>query len=122
MFFRQGFNTSFIIEAMKISTKLQKKCVKLLSNEIKALTSRRETKNGVMLEWLKRHAWKACSRQKRLPSSNLGHSAKPWIRQRIHGFFSWCKVLSWDVFLCLLVLEWRKIIVCFFYIDYIFIY
>ena len=31
--------------------------------------------NGVMLEWLKRHAWKACIRQKRIPSSNLGHSA-----------------------------------------------
>ena len=30
---------------------------------------------GVMLEWLKRHAWKACIRQKRIPSSNLGHSA-----------------------------------------------
>ena len=29
-----------------------------------------------MLEWLKRHAWKACIRQKRIPSSNLGHSAK----------------------------------------------
>ncbi|MDE6071579.1 MAG: hypothetical protein K2G53_03390, partial [Muribaculaceae bacterium] len=28
---------------------------------------------GVMLEWLKRHAWKACIRQKRIPSSNLGH-------------------------------------------------
>ena len=32
--------------------------------------------NGVMLEWLKRHAWKACIRQKRIPSSNLGHSAR----------------------------------------------
>ena len=31
---------------------------------------------GVVLEWLKRHAWKACIRQKRIPSSNLGHSAK----------------------------------------------
>ena len=29
-----------------------------------------------MLEWLKRHAWKACIRQKRIPSSNLGHSAQ----------------------------------------------
>ena len=36
------------------------------------------TKNyfGVVLEWLKRHAWKACIRQKRIPSSNLGHSAR----------------------------------------------
>ncbi len=33
-------------------------------------------KYGVMLEWLKRHAWKACIRQKRIPSSNLGHSAQ----------------------------------------------
>ena len=31
--------------------------------------------NGVMLEWLKRHAWKACNRQKRFGSSNLPHSA-----------------------------------------------
>ena len=30
---------------------------------------------GVMLEWLKRHAWKACNRQKRFASSNLAHSA-----------------------------------------------
>gem|GEM_PF-1104807 len=29
-----------------------------------------------MLEWLKRHAWKACIRQKRIASSNLAHSAK----------------------------------------------
>ena len=29
-----------------------------------------------MLEWLKRHAWKACIRQKRIPGSNPGHSAK----------------------------------------------
>lgn len=28
-----------------------------------------------MLEWLKRHAWKACKRQNRFPSSNLGRSA-----------------------------------------------
>ncbi len=30
---------------------------------------------GVVLEWLKRHAWKACIPQKGIPSSNLGHSA-----------------------------------------------
>ena len=29
-----------------------------------------------MLEWLKRHAWKACIRQKRIASSNLAHSAE----------------------------------------------
>ena len=29
-----------------------------------------------MLEWLKRHAWKACIRQKRIPGSNPGLSAK----------------------------------------------
>ena len=28
-----------------------------------------------MLEWLKRHAWKACKRQKRFPGSNPGLSA-----------------------------------------------
>ncbi len=37
---------------------------------------RKQTAKGVVLEWLKRHAWKACIRQKRIPSSNLGHSAK----------------------------------------------
>ena len=31
--------------------------------------------NGVMLEWLKRHAWKACIRQKRIGGSNPPHSA-----------------------------------------------
>ena len=31
---------------------------------------------GEMLEWLKRHAWKACIRQKRIPGSNPGLSAK----------------------------------------------
>ena len=30
---------------------------------------------GVMLEWLKRHAWKACIRQKRIGGSNPPHSA-----------------------------------------------
>ncbi len=30
---------------------------------------------GKMLEWLKRHAWKACIPQKGIPSSNLGLSA-----------------------------------------------
>ena len=37
---------------------------------------------GVMLEWLKRHAWKACIRQKRIPSSNLGRSAKQKSRKQ----------------------------------------
>ena len=31
---------------------------------------------GVMLEWLKRHAWKACIRQKRIGGSNPPPSAK----------------------------------------------
>ena len=31
---------------------------------------------GEMLEWLKRHAWKACIRQKRIPGSNPGLSAR----------------------------------------------
>ena len=35
----------------------------------------RKSGKGVMLEWLKRHAWKACKRQNRFPSSNLGRSA-----------------------------------------------
>ena len=33
-----------------------------------------------MLEWLKRHAWKACIRQKRIGGSNPALSAKQkWI-------------------------------------------
>ena len=34
-----------------------------------------QIKQGAMLEWLKRHAWKACIPQKGIPSSNLGRSA-----------------------------------------------
>ena len=34
------------------------------------------TIKGKMLEWLKRHAWKACSRLKRLTGSNPVLSAK----------------------------------------------
>ncbi len=49
-------------------------------NQNKFLTLHRKTAEicnyGVMLEWLKRHAWKACIPQKGIPSSNLGHSAK----------------------------------------------
>ncbi len=37
--------------------------------------------NGAVLEWLKRHAWKACNGQKPFPSSNLGRSAKDLIPQ-----------------------------------------
>ncbi len=35
-----------------------------------------ENKIGEMLEWLKRHAWKACVPQKGIASSNLALSAK----------------------------------------------
>ena len=34
-----------------------------------------ENTEGEMLEWLKRHAWKACIRQKCITSSNLVLSA-----------------------------------------------
>ena len=34
-----------------------------------------QKKHGVVLEWLKRHAWKACLRQKRNGGSNPPHSA-----------------------------------------------
>ena len=34
-----------------------------------------ETMFGEMLEWLKRHAWKACKRQKRFRGSNPRLSA-----------------------------------------------
>ena len=36
-----------------------------------------------MLEWLKRHAWKACKPLKGFPSSNLGLSAERIAAQRI---------------------------------------
>ena len=35
-----------------------------------------ENTEGEMLEWLKRHAWKACIRQKRITGSNPVLSAK----------------------------------------------
>ena len=35
-----------------------------------------ENTEGEMLEWLKRHAWKACIRQKRIRGSNPRLSAK----------------------------------------------
>ena len=35
-----------------------------------------ETSEGEMLEWLKRHAWKACIRQKRIRGSNPRLSAE----------------------------------------------
>ena len=37
---------------------------------------------GEMLEWLKRHAWKACIRQKRIRSSNLRLSANQKEKRR----------------------------------------
>ena len=37
--------------------------------------NRKPLQQGVVLEWLKRHAWKACIRQKRIGGSNPPHSA-----------------------------------------------
>ena len=37
---------------------------------------------GEMLEWLKRHAWKACIRQKCIAGSNPALSALLWKRQK----------------------------------------
>ncbi len=42
-----------------------------------------------MLEWLKRHAWKACIRQKRIGGSNPPYSAKKPLQVFCSGFF--CK-------------------------------
>ena len=50
-----------------------------MDNQKKIITFAVEIK-GAMLEWLKRHAWKACIRQKRIPSSNLGRSANNALR------------------------------------------
>ena len=43
-----------------------------------------ENSEGEMLEWLKRHAWKACIRQKRIRGSNPCLSAE---RQLLGCFF-----------------------------------
>ena len=46
-----------------------------------------ENTEGEMLEWLKRHAWKACIRQKRIGGSNPPHSAKKSRKQnRLRDF------------------------------------
>ena len=39
-----------------------------------------ENTEGEMLEWLKRHAWKACIRQKRITGSNPVLSAKKQLK------------------------------------------
>ena len=41
-----------------------------------------ENSEGEMLEWLKRHAWKACIRQKCIAGSNPALSALLWKRQK----------------------------------------
>ena len=41
-----------------------------------------------MLEWLKRHAWKACIRQKRIGGSNPPYSAKKPLQKTCNGFFA----------------------------------
>ena len=41
-----------------------------------------ENTEGEMLEWLKRHAWKACIRQKCIAGSNPALSALLWKRQK----------------------------------------
>ena len=46
------------------------------SNEKAFPIPERKIRQGAVLEWLKRHAWKACIPQKGIPSSNLGRSAK----------------------------------------------
>ncbi len=43
-------------------------------------------RKGVVLEWLKRHAWKACIRQKRIGGSNPPHSARSPKGMRTLGF------------------------------------
>ena len=43
---------------------------------------------GEMLEWLKRHAWKACIRQKRIGGSNPPYSAGKPLQKTCNGFFA----------------------------------
>ena len=52
---------------------MTKKCSKFAPRKSIA---RNRPYQGEMLEWLKRHAWKACNRLKRFPGSNPGLSAK----------------------------------------------
>ena len=54
-----------------------------------------KTKSGKMLEWLKRHAWKACKRPKRFTGSNPVLSAFKSKRKSDEGFlfsFIVCKL------------------------------
>ena len=48
-----------------------------------------KTEAGKMLEWLKRHAWKACKRLKRFTGSNpvLSANNKPQLMRVNCGFF-----------------------------------
>ena len=48
-----------------------------------------KTEAGKMLEWLKRHAWKACKRLKRFTGSNpvLSANKKPQLMRINCGFF-----------------------------------
>ncbi len=43
---------------------------------------------GVVLEWLKRHAWKACIRQKRIGGSNPPHSANSKYISAVNQIFA----------------------------------
>ncbi len=46
---------------------------------------------GVVLEWMKRHAWKACIRQKRIGGSNPPHSATKRLSNKFRRpFFRRC--------------------------------
>ncbi len=61
---------------MCTANKKQKSFVIIRKKHYLCNAKARKGAKGVVLEWLKRHAWKACSRQKRLASSNLAHSAQ----------------------------------------------
>ena len=50
---------------------------------------------GVVQEWLNWLAWKASMRQKRIPSSNLGHSASSKARNFIIGSFGLLFTSDW---------------------------
>ena len=43
-----------------------------------------ENMQGEMLEWLKRHAWKACIRQKRIRGSNPRLSAEQKLKREVN--------------------------------------
>ena len=48
----------------------------------------KEKRRGEVLEWLKRHAWKVCKRQKRFAGSNPALSAKKGCKSASYAIYT----------------------------------